>query len=113
MNKEHGAVSVNTENIFPIIRKWLYSDQDIFLRELVSNATDAVAKLRRLVTMGEAEGLADEKYSINVIYNSDAGTLVIEDNGIGMTAEEIRTYINPDRILRSDGFCRKIQGKRC
>ena len=111
MNKEHGAVSVNTENIFPIIRKWLYSDQDIFLRELVSNATDAVAKLRRLVTMGEAEGLADEKYSINVIYNSDAGTLVIEDNGIGMTAEEIRTYINQIAFSGAMDFVEKYKEK--
>ena len=111
MNKEQGTVSVNTENIFPIIRKWLYSDQDIFLRELVSNASDAVAKLKRLVIMGEADGLVDEKYRIDVIYDSAAGTLVIEDNGIGMTADEIRTYINQIAFSGAMDFVEKYKEK--
>ncbi len=111
MNKEQGTVSVNTENIFPIIRKWLYSDQDIFLRELVSNASDAVAKLKRLVAMGEADGLAEEKYRIDVVYDSAAGTLVIEDNGIGMTADEIRTYINQIAFSGAMDFVEKYKEK--
>ena len=111
MHTEKGTVSVNTENIFPIIRKWLYSDQDIFLRELVSNATDAIAKLKRLSQMGEAEGLEDEKYRIHVIYDKTAQTLTIEDNGIGMTAEEIRTYINQIAFSGAMDFVEKYKEK--
>ena len=94
MIQESGNVSVNTENIFPIIRKWLYSDRDIFLRELVSNAADASAKLRRLSAIGEYELAEDEALVIKVIFDSELGTLVVEDNGIGMMADEIRKYIN-------------------
>ena len=94
MIQESGNVSVNTENIFPIIRKWLYSDRDIFLRELVSNAADASAKLRRLSAIGEYELAENEALVIKVIFDSELGTLVVEDNGIGMTADEIRKYIN-------------------
>lgn len=111
MHTEKGTVSVNTENIFPIIRKWLYSDQDIFLRELVSNATDAIAKLKRLSQMGEAEGLENEKYRIQVIYDKTAQTLTIEDNGIGMTAEEIRTYINQIAFSGAMDFVEKYKEK--
>ena len=94
MQKENGRVSVSTENIFPVIRKWLYSDRDIFLRELVSNAADAISKLKRLADLGEADLLSDENYRIDVIFDQEAGTLSIRDNGIGMTDEEIRKYIN-------------------
>jgi molecular chaperone HtpG len=111
MIQEHGTVSVNTENIFPIIRKWLYSDQDIFLREIVSNASDAIAKIKRLAEMGEAEIPADENYRINVIYDRDAGTLVVEDNGIGMTADEIRTYINQIAFSGAMDFVEKYKEK--
>ncbi|NCC76990.1 MAG: molecular chaperone HtpG, partial [Clostridia bacterium] len=111
MQTEHGTVSVNTENIFPIIRKWLYSDQDIFLRELVSNATDAVAKLKRLAILGEAEIPEDESYRIDVVYDSEAGTLAISDNGIGMTADEIRTYINQIAFSGAMDFVEKYKEK--
>ncbi|MDD2534839.1 MAG: molecular chaperone HtpG [Eubacteriales bacterium] len=111
MNTEHGTVSVNTENIFPIIRKWLYSDQDIFLRELVSNATDAIAKLKRLSQLGEADGLDNENYRIDVIYDNIAQTLTIQDNGIGMTAEEIRTYINQIAFSGAMDFVEKYKEK--
>src|SRR5512133_916294 len=94
MIQETGNVSVSTENIFPIIRKWLYSDRDIFLRELVSNAADANAKLKRLGDICEFERPADETLNIKVVFDANAGTLVIEDNGIGMTVDEIRKYIN-------------------
>lgn len=92
MAKKTGSISVNTENIFPIIRQWLYSDQDIFVRELISNGTDAISKMERLVGMGEAS--ADGDYRIDVILDSDAGTLSFNDNGLGMTFEEIDRYIN-------------------
>ena len=94
MSLKTGKVTVTTENIFPVIRQWLYSDQDIFIRELVSNCCDAVAKFKRLVELGQAEASEDEKYSINVIYDDVNKTIAFEDNGIGMTAEEIDKYIN-------------------
>jgi molecular chaperone HtpG len=111
MNTEHGTVSVNTENIFPIIRKWLYSDQDIFLRELVSNASDAIAKLKRLIDLGEVDGLDEETFRIDVIYDSQAGTLAIDDNGIGMTADEIRMYINQIAFSGAMDFVEKYKEK--
>ena len=94
METKRGRISVSTENIFPIIRQWLYSDQDIFLRELVLNATDAISKYRRLVQLGEIEGEAEQAPRIDVVLDRDAGTLTVSDNGIGMTAEEIDRYIN-------------------
>jgi molecular chaperone HtpG len=94
MNEERGTVSVQTENIFPIIRKWLYSDRDIFLRELVSNAADAIAKLRRLSSIGETDLDEDEALAIKVSFDAGNRTLTVTDNGIGMTADEIRKYIN-------------------
>lgn len=94
MIKESGNISIHAENIFPIIKKWLYSDKDIFIRELISNGTDAVSKLKRLVSMGEAELPEDEKYEITVTFNKDEKTLKFMDNGIGMTAEEVKKYIN-------------------
>jgi len=95
MTIQTGKVSVTTENIFPIIRKWLYSDHDIFMRELVSNASDAIAKYKRLVAIGEIPSdKADLAYKMEVIFDKAAGTLSFVDNGIGMTAEEIDKYIN-------------------
>ncbi len=94
MKQERGTVSVQSENIFPIIRKWLYSDRDIFLRELVSNAADAIAKLRRLVAIGEASIDDSQPMSIRVVFDQDARTLTVTDDGIGMTADEIKKYIN-------------------
>ena len=86
-------ISVNTENLFPIIKKWLYSDKEIFLREIVSNACDAVTKMRRLTSLGQIEGPQDADYRVDVVLDKDAGTLTVSDNGIGMTKEEIEKYI--------------------
>lgn len=109
MEQKSGKVSVTTENIFPVIRQWLYSDQDIFVRELVSNCADAVAKLKRLVELGNAKVQDGEDYKINVIYDDDAKTLVFDDNGIGMTAEEIDKYINQIAFSGALDFVTKYQ----
>ncbi|MEJ8803742.1 molecular chaperone HtpG [Pontibacter sp. H249] len=91
--EERGSISIHTENIFPIIKKFLYSDHEIFLRELVSNAVDATQKMKRLASIGEYKGdLGELKVEVSV--NKDARTITISDNGIGMTAEEIKKYIN-------------------
>jgi molecular chaperone HtpG len=111
MNQERGNVSVSTENIFPIIRKWLYSDRDIFLRELVSNAADANSKLRRLADLGEFERSSDDTLQIRVTFDPAAGTLAVEDNGIGMTAEEIRKYINQIAFSGVMDFVEKYKDK--
>lgn len=87
-----GGISVETAHIFPIIKKWLYSEKDIFLREIVSNATDAITKLRRLSSLGEYDG-GDEEYAVKVVLDKDAKTLTVSDNGIGMTADELEKYI--------------------
>ena len=91
-NRKNGGISVDREHIFPIIKKWLYSEKDIFLREIVSNATDAITKLRRLESLGVREA-TDENYRITVTVDAEAGTLTVEDNGIGMTEEELTKYI--------------------
>ena len=111
MNLERGNVSVNTENIFPIIRQWLYSDRDIFLRELVSNAADAIAKLRRLAAIGETELAEDEAFAIKVVFDQKNKTLSVEDNGIGMTADEIRKYINQIAFSGVMDFVEKYKDK--
>ena len=89
-----GTISVTTENIFPIIRKWLYSDQDIFVRELVSNGSDAISKFKRLVDLGEAVKEDNDDYQLHVNFDSEEGTIEFTDNGIGMTEEEVDKYIN-------------------
>ena len=109
MSLKTGKVTVTTENIFPVIRQWLYSDQDIFIRELVSNCCDAVAKFKRLVELGQAEASEDENYSINVIYDDVNKTIAFEDNGIGMTAEEIDKYINQIAFSGAMDFVTKYQ----
>jgi len=111
MIHETGSVSVSTENIFPIIRKWLYSDRDIFLRELVSNASDAIAKLKRLREIGEADIPETESFAIQVRYDGEAGTISFEDNGIGMTADEIRRYINQIAFSGVMDFVEKYKDK--
>ena len=88
-----GGISVETAHIFPIIKKWLYSEKDIFLRELVSNAADAVTKHKRLISLGEIEGSDEDSYRITVTVDKTAGTLTVSDNGIGMTEEEISRYL--------------------
>lgn len=95
MSVEKGSLSIHSENIFfPIIKKWLYSDHDIFVRELISNASDAITKLRKLNVMGEIDLPEDEVYSVDVIYDDTEKTLTFRDNGIGLTADEVKKYIN-------------------
>ena len=109
--QEKGNLSINSENFLPIIKKWLYTDKDIFIRELVSNACDAVTKLQKLNMMGEADIPADEKYEIHVILDQDNKTLKIMDNGIGMTADEIKKYINQIAFSGATDFLQKFQEK--
>ena len=109
MSIRSGKVSVTTENIFPIIRKWLYTDHDIFVRELVSNAADAIAKYKRLIDLGEASSDQDEAYSVNVSIDEEQGTLSFADNGIGMTADEIDRYINQIAFSGAMDFVEKYK----
>ena len=111
METKSGKISVTTENIFPVIRQWLYEDKDIFVRELVSNCADAISKHRRLAELGKAEEGADPKaeYSIRIVYDDDAGTLAFEDDGIGMTAEEVEKYINQIAFSGALDFVTKYQ----
>ena len=88
-----GGISVETEHLFPIIKKWLYSEKDIFLREIVSNAVDAITKLKRLCSLGEATVDESEPYRVTVFVDKKSGTLTVKDNGIGMTEEEVDRYI--------------------
>ena len=94
MSKEHGNLSINSQNIFPIIKKWMYSDHDIFYRELVSNACDAITKLKKLSMIGEYEAPDDIDYKVEIKLSANDKTIKIIDNGIGMTKEEVDEYIN-------------------
>ncbi|MEM7182407.1 MAG: molecular chaperone HtpG [Spirochaetota bacterium] len=105
MSAESGKISVQTENIFPIIKKWLYSEKDIFLREMISNSMDAISKLKKVALSEEFEGGTD--YRIDVTFDKDARTLSIEDNGIGMTADEIKKYINEIAFSGAEDFVKK------
>ena len=107
--KQTGGISVNTENIFPVIKKWLYSEKDIFLREIVSNATDAITKLRRLQSLGEAQS-TDAPFRIDVTLDKAAKTLTVEDNGIGMTEEELKRYICSIALSGAVDFIQKYEG---
>ena len=109
MTQEKGNLSINSENFLPIIKKWLYTDKDIFIRELVSNGCDAVTKLKKLCSMGEAE--VQDNFEINVTLDEQAKTLTISDNGIGMTAEEIKKYINQIAFSGATDFLQKFQEK--
>ncbi|NLU36092.1 MAG: molecular chaperone HtpG [Clostridiales bacterium] len=109
MINESGNLSVNTEDIFPIIKKWLYSDKDIFLREMVSNACDAIAKFKRLVSLGEADADPDEQYKIRVVLDKKNKTIKIMDNGIGMTADEVKKYINQVAFSGAKEFLEKYK----
>ena len=104
-----GNISVDSENLFPIIKKWLYSDKDIFLRELVSDGCDAVTKLKKLASIGEAQIDENEKFKVTVSIFKDAKKLVISDNGIGMTAEEIDKYINQIAFSGASDFLSKYK----
>ncbi len=111
MNKEHGSLSINSENIFPIIKKWLYSDHDIFIRELISNGSDAITKLKKLELMGEATLPDDNKFRIDVIVNPEEKTLKFIDNGVGMTADEVKEYINQIAFSGAADFLNKYKDK--
>ena len=111
MAAKNGSLSINSENIFPIIKKWLYSDHDIFIREVVSNACDAVTKLRKLALIGEYEESDDNKYRIDVIASPNDKTLTFIDNGIGMTAEEVNEYINQIAFSGASDFLEKYKDK--
>ena len=107
---EKGSLSVQTENIFPVIKRWLYSDKDIFIREAVSNAADAITKLRRLVSLAQTE-VGDDNFRIDVTLNRDAKTITIADNGIGMTREEVERYINQIALSGALDFISKYEGE--
>ena len=107
--QKKGGISVDTEHIFPIIKKWLYSEKDIFLREIVSNASDAITKLRRLASLGIRDS-ADESYRITVTLDKTAKTLTVEDNGIGMTEEELTKYICSIALSGAVDFIQKYEG---
>lgn len=111
MERENGKISVHAENIFPIIKKWLYSDKDIFVRELISNGVDAVNKLKRLASIGEAELSPEEKFEVIVSFNKDEKTIKFIDNGIGMTAEEVKKYINQVAFSGAKEFIEKYKDK--
>ncbi len=112
MIKEQGNLSINSDNFLPIIKKWLYTDKDIFIRELVSNGCDAVNKLQKLMGMGEAPNVkADEKFYISVVVDEENSTIEITDNGIGMTADEIKKYINQIAFSGATDFISKYQDK--
>ncbi|MCI5969593.1 MAG: molecular chaperone HtpG [Oscillospiraceae bacterium] len=104
-----GSIKVNTENLLPIIKKWLYSDKDIFLREIVSNAQDAIMKLKKLAAIGEANIADNEEFKIDVIVNKTNKTLKVCDNGIGMTAEEVDKYINQVAFSGAEDFIEKYE----
>ena len=111
MAKKTGSLSINSDNIFPIIKKWLYSDHDIFVREVVSNACDAVTKLKKLALIGEYEEPDDYKYRIDVIASPKDKTLTFIDNGIGMTADEVNEYINQIAFSGATDFLEKYKDK--
>ncbi len=111
MSSAHGSLSINSENIFPIIKKWLYSDHDIFFRELISNGSDAITKMKKLELMGEADLPEDNKYRIDVIVNPEEKTLKFIDNGIGMTADEVKEYINQIAFSGATDFLNKYKDK--
>ena len=111
MTNQKGNISIHTENIFPIIKKWLYSDKDIFIRELISNGCDAVNKYKKLISLGEAKGNADENYKIKVSIDKENSALIFEDNGIGMTAEEVEKYINQVAFSGAEDFFNTYKDK--
>ena len=106
-----GSLSINSENIFPIIKKWLYSDHDIFYRELVSNACDAITKLKKLSLMGEYEEPEGNEYKVQITVNPKDKTIRVEDNGLGMTEEEVDEYINQIAFSGAQDFLNKYKDK--
>ena len=111
MANEHGNLSINSQNIFPIIKKWMYSDHDIFYRELISNACDAITKLKKLDLIGEYEAPDDIEYKVIVKTSPEHKTIKIIDNGIGMTKEEVSEYINQIAFSGAEAFLEKYKDK--
>lgn len=111
MAAKKGSLSINSDNIFPIIKKWLYSDHDIFYRELISNGCDAITKLKKLAMMGEYELPEGYKPRIDVIVNPEKKTLTFKDNGLGMTADEVEEYINQIAFSGAADFIEKYKDK--
>ena len=111
MSKEHGNLSINSQNIFPIIKKWMYSDHDIFYRELVSNACDAITKLKKLSMIGEYEAPDDIEYKVEIKLSAKDKTIKIIDNGIGMTKDEVDEYINQIAFSGAEAFLEKYKDK--
>ena len=111
MASEHGNLSINSQNIFPIIKKWMYSDHDIFYRELVSNACDAITKLKKLDMIGEYEAPDDIEYQVKVLVSANNKTIKIVDNGIGMTKDEVNEYINQIAFSGAEAFLEKYKDK--
>ncbi len=111
MNEKHGNLSINSDNIFPIIKKWLYSDHDIFFRELVSNGCDAITKLKKLDMMGEYTLPDKYKPQVQILVNPDEKTLKFIDNGLGMTAEEVEEYINQIAFSGATDFLAQYKDK--
>ena len=111
MANKHGSLSIDSENLFPIIKKWLYSDHDIFYRELISNGCDAITKLKKLDMMGEYSLPADYKAKIEVIVSPEDKTIKFIDNGLGMTADEVEEYINQIAFSGATDFIEKYKDK--
>ena len=111
MAERHGSLSISSDNIFPIIKKWMYSDHDIFYRELISNGCDAITKLKKLDMMGEYTLSEDYKPKIEVICNPEDKTLKFIDNGLGMTADEVEEYINQIAFSGATDFIEKYKDK--
>ena len=111
MAEKHGNLSINSDNLFPIIKKWLYSDHDIFFRELISNGCDAITKLKKLEMMGEYTLPSDYKPEIHVVVNPEEKTLKFIDNGLGMTADEVDEYINQIAFSGATDFIEKYKDK--
>ena len=108
---KQGSLSINSENIFPIIKKWLYSDHDIFYRELISNGCDAITKLKKLEIMGEFDAPEDNHYQVDVIVSPEEKTIKIIDNGIGMTADEVEEYITQIAFSGAEAFLEHYKDK--
>ena len=108
---KRGGISVQMEHIFPVIKKWLYSEKEIFLREIVSNACDAATKLKRLYSLGEAKDTDIESLKIKVVLDSEQKTITVSDNGIGMDEEELRKYLCQIALSGALDFIEKYEGK--
>ncbi len=111
MSTEKGSLSIHSENIFPIIKKWLYSDHDIFMRELISNASDAMTKMKKLDGMGEYSIPENHVFDVNVFVDNKANTITIKDSGIGMTEDEVKKYINQIAFSGAEDFLNTYKDK--